>query len=223
MNLDIKGKKVLVTGGSHGIGLAIKKELKAEGCKVYSVSRGEGFDVLNTTDIVRVIDHFTENGHLEIDILINNVGGGGRWGTPIPHEAYYKVWDDVYKKNAKVAYLLTMDALPYMMGQNWGRVITIASVYGKEGGGRPWFTMAKAAEIALMKTLALQPEYQEHNITFNSIAPGPIWIEGKEQDKYERYGQPEDVAGIVAFLCSDRARWINGACITVDGGFSRSF
>ena len=115
-----------------------------------------------------------------------------------------------------------MAALPYMINQHWGRVITIASIYGKEGGGRPWFNMAKAAEISLMKCLSLRKEYQEANITFNTICPGPIWIEGKEQDKYERYGQPEDVANLVVFLCSDKARWINGAAICVDGGFSRS-
>jgi 3-oxoacyl-[acyl-carrier protein] reductase len=103
-----------------------------------------------------------------------------------------------------------------MRERGWGRIITISSIFGKEAGGRPWFNMAKAAEISLMKSLA--GKYR--GITFNSIAPGHIDIGTKN---FTGQGKPEDVANIVVFLCSDRAKHINGACITVDGGESRSF
>jgi len=218
MDLGLKDKIALITGGSHGIGLAIKELLLSEGCTVHSISRREGYDVLIDNDIARATTLYADS-----DILINNIGGGGRWGEEEPTLTQFKVWQEVYKKNAEAAIKFTMACLPYMLENKWGRVITIASIYGKEGGGRPWFNMAKAAEISLMKCLALRKEYQEANITFNTICPGAIWIEGKKLDKYERYGKPEDVAGIVAFLCSDYARWINGACITADGGESRSF
>ena len=148
------------------------------------------------------------------DILINNVGGGGRWGTENYEE--FKEWEEVYLKNAGAARKFTMNCLPYMKKQKWGRVITIASIYGKEKGGRPWFNMAKAAEISLMKNLA--GRYK--GVTFNTIAPGHIDIGTKD---YKGEGKPEDVAGIAVFLCSDRAKYINGACITVDGGESISF
>ena len=120
----------------------------------------------------------------------------------------------MYEKNAGVARKLTMKCLPYMRKQEWGRVITIASIYGKEAGGRPWFNMAKAAEISLMKNLA----GRYNGITFNTIAPGHICTE-----EIAGKGKPEDVSSIVVFLCSDKAKHVNGACITVDGGESKSF
>ncbi len=208
MELNLKGKTALVTGGCHGIGLAICKELETEGIKVISVCRHKGYDLSNADDCGRVLKDYPD-----VDILINNVGGGGRWK---PTE-----WLNVWIKNVIPATVLTTGYLPRMLDKKWGRVITIASIFGKEAGGSFGFTMAKASEIALMKSLAIQPCTE--NITFNSVSPGPIWIENKEQDEYERYGKPEDVAGIVAFLCSDKARWITGANVVVDGGFSRSF
>ncbi|MFW9991905.1 MAG: SDR family NAD(P)-dependent oxidoreductase [Candidatus Odinarchaeota archaeon] len=214
MLLNLDGKKALVTGGSHGIGLAIREVLESEGVEVFSISRREGVDVLNYEDMVRALLTYTD-----MDILINNVGGGGRWGTPEPLNTDYKTWQEVYKKNTETAIQFTLSTLPYMIEQKWGRVISIASIFGKEGGGRPWFTTAKAAEIAFMKSMALQ---HYDGITFNTICPGYIYIEGKPME-VERFGYPEDIAGIVAFLCSDHAKWINGACIMVDGGESKSY
>lgn len=242
MDLGLKGKNALVTGGSHGIGRAIALALASEGCNVIICARnGERIkevvreigqrgvmatgltgDVCSSEDIDRVIEGvitFSETLH----ILINNVGGGGRWGSERAEETPDRVWQEVYEKNALAAIRFTMRVIPLMKKQNWGRVITIASIYGKEGGGRPWFNMSKAAEISLMKTLAMNQDYQRHNITFNTVAPGPVWIEGKEQDYYRRYGQPEDVAAVVTFLCSEQTKWVNGACIVVDGGESKSF
>ncbi|MBI2631637.1 SDR family oxidoreductase, partial [Candidatus Pacearchaeota archaeon] len=143
--------------------------------------------------------------------------GGGTWGTE-EYENFLE-WDEVYNKNAGFARKLTMKFLPYMKKHKWGRVITISSIFGKESGGRPWFVMAKAAEIALMKTLA--GKYEE--ITFNTIAPGYIDVGKSFLEKPRFVGKPEDIASIVVFLCSDKAKFINGACIVVDGGESRSF
>ncbi len=202
--------KALVTGGCHGIGLAIVNELKAQGHEVIDICRHKGYDLSVDKHYLRACDLMYDR-----DILINNVGGGGRWKEDD--------WRMVFQKNVEPMVGLTRCAIDRMLKQQWGRIITIASVYGKEAGGHPGFAGAKAYQIAWMKTMSLNPEYQKANITFNVVCPGPIWIEGKEQDKYETYGQPEDVAGIVGFLCTDKARWINGAVITVDGGFSRSF
>ena len=151
------------------------------------------------------------------------------------------VWHEVYAKNAGAATHFTMSFLPYMKEQQWGRVITIASIYSKEGGGRPWFNMAKAAEISLMKTLAMDPNLVRSGITFNSVAPGAIMIPdtGWEEEmladpkgfnkKAEkmfplgRAGTPKEVADVVVFMCSEQASLLNGACIPIDGAESRSF
>jgi 3-oxoacyl-[acyl-carrier protein] reductase len=121
-------------------------------------------------------------------------------------------------------------------------VVTITSIYGgKEGIGRPWFTMAKAAETGLMKSLSAMAYLVRDGITFNSVAPGGIYIPGtgfEDEQKRDpegfrrmvdheyplgRLGTPEEVAAVVAFLCSAEASLVNGANITVDGGQSRAF
>ena len=107
-----------------------------------------------------------------------------------------------------------------MRANKWGRVIK-KSILGKEGGGRPWFNMAKAAEVAMMKTLSMTKYLVRDGITFNSVAPGGIFVPGAgfenelnqnpEQfhkmidDDYPlgRMGKPEEVANVVSFLCSD--------------------
>ena len=128
-----------------------------------------------------------------------------------------------------------------MRKEKWGRVVCVTSIYGKEGGGRPWFNMAKAAEISLMKSLALTRYLVRDGLTFNSIAPGGIFIKGagfedeqrRDPDAFKkmidseypmgRMGRAEEVANVIAFVCSERAALVNGANIVVDGGQTRSF
>lgn len=207
MNLNLKGKRALVTGGSRGIGKSIAKGLFIEGCVVEICSRTKGIIIDVIKDDLSKIDG-------NYDILINNVGGGGRWGNENYED--FNEWEEVYEKNAGVARKLTMKCIPYMKNKKWGRVVTISSIYGKESGGRPWFNMAKAAEISLMKNLA----GKYNGVTFNTVAPGHIDV---NNGKYQGEGRPYDVANLVTFLCSSKAGYINGACITVDGGESKSF
>ncbi len=259
MNLNLKGKNALITGGSHGIGKAIALELASEGCNVAICAREKNkltqtecelvpfggkvvllnIDVLDSKEIDIGIVSLFELWN-KIDILINNVGGGGRWGTEYPEATEYKVWEEVYTKNAISAVKFTVKVLPSMIRNNWGRVITISSIYGREAPARPWFMMAKSAEIALMKSLSQMPHLVRHNITFNSVAPGAIIIpdtgwddermknpikfkETCEAKPLGRLGLPEEVANVVVFLCSEQASFVNGSCIVVDGGESRSF
>jgi len=150
------------------------------------------------------------------------------------------VWREVYEKNAMAAIECTMQVLPKMIENKWGRVITISSVLGYEGGGRPWFNMAKSAEKSLMKTLSLNKRYATKNITFNTIAPGPVKIPDTGWDKFEkenpeefkkiidklpaeRFIIPEEIATLVTFLSSDRASGISGQHIRVDCGQTKSF
>ena len=228
MDIGLGGKRALVTGASGGIGLAIMKALSEMGCEVCGCARTKplsgwygNFIALDLSNQAGVDDlcQLVEEQHDSIDILINNIGGGGRWGDEKIANTQPKVWKEVYWKNAEVATLLTMWAIKGMEQRKWGRVVTIASVHGLDNRGRPWFNMAKSAEISLMKTLAYTQYYE--GITFNSVCPGPIQVGNPLESGL--MGQPEDVASLVAFLCSDQARWINGAAIVVDGGASGSF
>ncbi len=260
MDLAIREKYALVTGGSHGIGRSIALALAEEGCNVAICARnaervervvaelkaagvkslGIPADVLIEQNIEQVVKSVIDAWGT-IDILVNNVGGGGRWGSEIVEETSDDVWLDVYSKNALAAARFTMKVIPFMRKQKWGRVVTISSIYGREGGGRPWFNMAKSAEISLMKTLGMNADLARDGITFNSIAPGGIMIPDtgweKEQRKNPeefremvesqfplgRLGTPEEVANVVAFICSEKASLVNGASIPVDGAESRSF
>lgn len=222
VNYGLAGKHAVVTGGSKGIGAAIIKALEREGCMVSNWSRSYGVDVMNGDSLINAI-HETHPP----DILINNVGGGGRWGSEIVEATNIKTWQEVYEKNAGIAARLCLWAIPHMRERKWGRVVTITSILGgTEGNGRPWFVMAKAAQTALMKSLATQSYLARDNITFNSVAPGLIDVGkpglGNEELPLGRMGTPEEVANVVAFLCSEGASLVNGANIVVDGGQSRA-
>ena len=259
MDLRLVDKFALVTGGSHGIGKYVALSLAEDGCNVAICARnkyriedtvkeikskgvesiGIVADVTISENIDRVIKTVT-NSWNTIHILINNVGGGGRWGSENVEDVDEKIWLDVYNKNALAAIRFTTRVIKHMKKQKWGRVITVSSIYGKESGGRPWFNMAKSAEISFMKSLSINPVLPREGITFNTVAPGAImipdtgWEKEQKEDPEEfrrileekplgRLGTPEEVASVITFLCSERANLINGACIVVDGGESRSF
>lgn len=218
--------KALVTGGTRGIGAAIVQRLRADGHEVFTFSRTGGdirADVLNPADVEAV-----KVACGPVQILINNVGGGGRWGPAQAEQAEMRVWDEVYRKNATVAADFTGWALPGMMAHRWGRVVTIGSIHGLEAGGKPWFAAAKAAQVAMMGTFARDLRFVRRGITFNTIAPGNVFVEGKpvlpmESSPLGRMVLPSEVASMVGYLCSREASAVNGSCMTVDGGESNRF
>jgi 3-oxoacyl-[acyl-carrier protein] reductase len=258
--LGLENKNAIVTGGSNGIGFETAKMLASEGCNVAILARNKNklklakleiekfgvqciavdVDVLSKTQIeksFKVISSFWK----EIHILVNNVGGGGRWGSPNLFETSDKVWSEVYDKNLTAALRYTRFVIPYMKQQQWGRVVTVTSTLGRQAGGRPWFNIAKTAQTCLMKNLALNKDLVSNGITFNSVAPGCImipdtgWEKEKNTDpiKFEkmvkekfplgRMGHPEEVAYAITMLCGIHASLINGAALAVDGGESVCF
>ena len=258
MHIDLKGKRALITGGSRGIGAAISESLGEAGASVVILGRNtesllaqqrklekigvevEAYecDVLRSDEVDSVWNAI-DSKLGGVDILINNVGGGGRWGSDNILETPAFTWDEVLRKNLGVATQLTSLALPNMQKKMWGRVITITSIYGVGVGGRPWFNIAKVAQTTFTKNLAKNQEFSRRGITFNSIAPGAVYIEGtgwsemKENNPEEfqkiisslplgRMGKPEEVAALALFICSDYSSFLNGASITIDGGETSS-
>lgn len=260
MKLGLEGKIALVTGGSHGIGRSIALGLASEGCAVAIVARGKinvdrvaaeiesrgvaacgvTADLTVKQELDRAFDSvMSKLGR--IDILVNNVGGGGRWGEDSIEATPEELWLEVFDKNAGVALRLTKKVIPAMRARRWGRIVTITSIYGVEAGGRPWFNVAKAAQTVMMKNLARMKSLARDGITFNSVAPGAImipdtgWAQEQQQDPrgfaerldrdfpLGRLGTPEEVADVVVFICSERASLVNGAAILVDGGESHVF
>ena len=256
MENKFAGRKALVTGGSHGIGFEIGKRLLDSGCEVALLSRNKDrlaraqeemaqfgkspmllvCDVLDRAQIERAWNLIAQEWG-GVDILVNNVGGGGRWGADSILQTDPNVWDEVYQKNSGATIQFTRLCLPHMVEKAWGRVVTITSIYGEQAGGRPWFNLAKVSQKVLMQNLSKHLEFSRRGITFNSVAPGAIFIPGtgwddirvSDPDKFEafceslplgRMGAPEEVASIVAFLCTDEASLINGATIVADGGES---
>src|SRR5229473_2811737 len=170
-----------------------------------------------------------------VDILINNLGvrAGSSWADTGPAE-----FESAFVGNLGVSARMTQLVLPGMVERGWGRVVVIASVYGLKSAGAPAYNAAKAAEISF--TTSLAREVAAQGVTVNCVAPGSILWEGggwyrRQQADPEgidafvraemplgRFGVVEEVANVVAFVCSQQASLLNGACIAVDGGQSRS-
>jgi 3-oxoacyl-[acyl-carrier protein] reductase len=209
--------RALVTGGTKGIGRAICEALVRQSYKVVTFSRdfvgrpdGVEWHHCDVSIPQKVTTILSQIGS-DFDIVVNNVGGGGTWAI-----------DDaslVYQKNAAVALQITRACLPHMQRKNFGRVVTITSL----GNNNVGFMMAKASQTAMMQTLARDYKLVARNITFNCVAPGRIAV-GKEADVDQAYLDrlprlqlctPEEVAAVVAFLCSKEASGVNGAVIKV--------
>ena len=182
-------------------------------------------DMRDSEAVKAMVDQVTDRWS-KVDILVNNAGINR---DTLLLRMSDDAWDDVVNTNLRGAYLCTKFALKSMMRQEWGRIISISSVTGIVGNiGQSNYAASKGGIIAFTKSVAR--EAGSRNITVNAVAPGFIVTgmtdklpsERKEailaMVPLQRFGQPEDVAELVAFLASEKAGYITGQIITIDGG-----
>ncbi len=243
MDLGIAGKTALVTGASAGIGRGIARALAAEGVKLAVVARR--VDLLQSleselkTKLVIIECDFMNDGAPEkiagealkglgsVDILVNNAGGSRAFKLDTTDAQ----WDEAMTLNFTRQRQLAHKLLDQMVARKWGRIVNITGKSEPEGINGAF--SAKAAMHAWAK--GLSREVGRFGITVNCIPPGRIMSEQilrnytpeyrQWQSEHEipvgEYGQPEDIASLVCFLASPKARYITGAVIPVDGGLRR--
>jgi len=242
MDKGLGGKTALVTGASRGIGRAIARRLAADGASIIihchqsrvaaealAGELGSGQVVQADLGSVREIDAmFASLGAKKLDILVNNAG---IWiGTPLGKTSAEDV-DRILEVNIKSVFWVTQDALPLL--NEGARIINISSVAGRVGvrGGRSLYGATKAAIDAFTRNWAL--ELADRKILVNAVAPGYVTTDmtnehfsdvevrkrAIERSPLGKLGNAEEVADVVAFLCSHEARWITGQILNVSGGF----
>ena len=241
-------KIALVTGAAMGIGAAIAEQLAEDGFLLLIADLNEG-EAARTAERLRARDLQAEALALDVaspdsiaaafasvkarhgrcDVVVNNAGIAKTYPfLDFPLENFTATM----AVNVTGTLLCAQHAARLMVPRGWGRIVNIASVAGMRsvGSGRTAYGTSKAAVIGLTRQIAA--ELAEHVITANAVAPGPVSTPMTDvlhsadfRQTYtaavpmKRYGVPADIAGIVSFLASDRAAYITGAAIPVDGGF----
>jgi 3-oxoacyl-[acyl-carrier protein] reductase len=240
--LDLEGKTALVTGGGKGIGLAISQALAAMGAKVVVNYRSDKVAAESAASSIQGATAYqadvSEPAQVEamvkaigrVDVLVNNAGA-------VRDKLLISMsppdWEELIRTDLLSAFSTTRAAIMSgMMRARWGRIVNISSIVGLTGNaGQSNYAAAKAGLIGFTKSVAR--EYGSRNITCNAVAPGYVRTEltsGSLTDEMvgelvkmtpiKREGKAEDVAAMVAFLCSEQAGFITGQVIAVDGGLS---
>ena len=240
---DLKGKAGIVTGGSSGIGFQIANVLAQAGATVYVISRtgkpkegvGESApgvvhprgDIGNAEAMKTLVAELAAKHNGCLDFLVNNAGVSYKCrAEDFPMEQF----DNIMNVNVKYLFQMSVICYPYLKkSADKGRIINITSVSAFTGNyGQINYTAAKAGMVGMTKTAA--KELGARGITVNAVAPGWIATEmsdkvpeeirenAKKQIALGRFGRPEEIAGVVAFLASDAASYISGQTIIADGG-----
>jgi NAD(P)-dependent dehydrogenase (short-subunit alcohol dehydrogenase family) len=235
---ELSGKTALVTGSTSGIGRATASALGALGAAVVITGRDAErgaqvvkeidaiggtarFVAADLTDPAQVARLAEEAG--DVDILVNNAGRS--WFGPTA-DLDVGTFDVIFDGNVRSAYLLTAAIAPAMAARGTGNIINLASMAGLVGlAGGAAYSATKASMSAL--TRAWAAEFSPAGVRVNAVAPGPVYSDGASTEVIDnlatatllgRGAQPEEIAEVIAFLCTPRAAYITGATIAVDGG-----
>jgi 3-oxoacyl-[acyl-carrier protein] reductase len=237
MDLGLSGRTAVVTGASRGIGASAARMLEQEGARVLAVSRSAGIDVTALDAAERIVEAL---GGATPDILVNNAGTSFAKALD---ELTEEDWQTQWELHVMASMRLMRAFAPAMAERGWGRIVNVTSSAGK----RPSLTNAaysvtKAAQASLSRVFA--DTYATQGVLVNSVAPGPVaselWMapggladqtaEARGISREEsievqegkvpmgRFGTEDEIAGVVVFLCSERAADVTGAHWSVDGG-----
>src|SRR3954470_12221864 len=240
MDLGIEGKVALVVAASKGIGRAIAAELVGEGAKVAVASRSQErieataaeigatpfvWDSADLDAIPGLLDDVAAKLGGPVQILVTNTGGPPPGG---PLDASREEWEAAYRTLVLAPLELVKAALPAMRSQGWGRIVNVGSTSGLEPiDGLMLSNTHRAGTLAMFKTLSVA--VAADGVTVNHVLPGRIATDrllgmGGTADGVPagRLGTPEEMAAAAAYLCSDRAGYVTGEFIRIDGGLTRS-
>jgi NAD(P)-dependent dehydrogenase (short-subunit alcohol dehydrogenase family) len=242
VDLGLKDSVCIVTGSTGGIGLAVAELLRAEGAHVVTTGRSGG-DVsadLSTAGEPERLVRETEERHGRVDVLVNNVGVAYQRAF---EEVTDEQWDELWQLNV-MSYVRTIRAvLPGMKERGTGVIVNVSSTAGKRpSASMPDYSVTKAAVLSLSRLIA--DVYAKDGIRCNAVTPGPTateaWLaaggladqqsarSGKSRDEVlaavgagrpiGRLAEPDEIASVVAFLCSPRSSYVTGAAWSADGG-----
>jgi len=248
--MSMEGRVAIVTGAAKGIGRGVARTLAREGADIVIVDinlqgaqqvadeiQASGrktlamkVDISCKQDVLDAVEATIQTFD-RIDMLVNNAGIAEPETVEDLSEAD---WDRTININLKGPFLFSQAVIPQMKKQGGGRIVNISSIAGKIGGicAGPAYAASKAGVMCLTKSFS--KALAKFNILVNSVSPGQIDTDlnklfPEDMNKIfmeaiplGHYGQPEDIAEAVAFLCSDKARWITGEIFNVDGGEAAS-